>query len=155
MRCWIWIWVKTHHDLRTAWAKPSPCMDAHTADASCSRSSHVSGCISNRTICLWFQGGGFVFVFFVCAQRNEALSLSGAGLRIVISPVSKYLVCIGPVSREKSKCLNLAVFYGSIWCEKENYIHTHTHTYTLQPCDTMSTISSKWTQLNANDNVAC
>lgn len=83
------------------------------------------------------SGGFFVFVFFVRAQRNEALSLSRAGLRIVISPVSKYLVWTGLVSREKCKCLNLSVFYGSI-CEKENYIHTHTHTHTLQPCDTMS-----------------
>lgn len=65
VRCWIWIWVKTHHDLRTAWAKPSPCMDAHTADASCSCSSHVSGCISNRAICLGYQRG-FFFLWYFC-----------------------------------------------------------------------------------------
>lgn len=52
--CWIWTWVRTHHSLHTAWAKPSPCMDAHSADASRFLSSHVTGCISYHTICFWF-----------------------------------------------------------------------------------------------------
>lgn len=39
----------------TAWTKPSPCMDAHSADTSCFLSSHVSGCISYCANCLWFS----------------------------------------------------------------------------------------------------
>lgn len=58
---------------------------------------------------------GFFFRFCFLGQRNEALSLSGAGLSIVISTGRKNLVWIGLVLWEESKCPDLSIFYGSVF----------------------------------------
>ncbi len=67
-------------------------MDAHSADASCFLSSHVTGCISYHTICFWLG--------LSLHSGNGRLCWSRAGLEIVSVLVCKYLISDHVVTAE-------------------------------------------------------